>query len=67
MNRLKLQAVVVALFAILATGCKSGYDGQLVGVTDRAKWDNNLLPFGMVYIPSGTLHIGPSDQDITCI
>jgi formylglycine-generating enzyme len=65
MNRLKLQAVVVALFAILATGCKGGYDGQLVGVTDRAKWDNNLLPYGMVYIPSGTLHIGPSDQDIT--
>jgi sulfatase modifying factor 1 len=63
MNRLRLVAIATFLIAYLS-GCKSGYDGQLVGAADRPQWDNNLLPYGMVYVPSGTFTTGPSDQDI---
>jgi gliding motility-associated lipoprotein GldK len=54
-------------FLVLATmmsSCGSKETGQLIGVADRPSW-KGINPYGMVYIPSGTLHIGPSDQDIT--
>lgn len=55
----------LAIVAVFMAGCKgNGYDGQLIGSQDRPKWDNNLLPYGMVYVPSGVFHAGPSDQDI---
>ncbi len=50
---------IVCLFA----ACNGGYNGQLLGVLDRPEW-NTIVPYGMIYIPSGTLHIGQSDQDI---
>ncbi len=53
----------VALFGILFAGCGSSFDGQLRGVEDRPTW-RGINPYGMVYIPSGTLHIGASDEDI---
>lgn len=57
---------LIYLFSVLAAllvGCSGGYNGQLTGAQDRPDW-NNVIPFGMIYIPSGTLHIGPSDQDV---
>ncbi|MBK9506176.1 MAG: SUMF1/EgtB/PvdO family nonheme iron enzyme [Chitinophagales bacterium] len=52
---------------IFGSGCSSSgwgdYRGQLLGMQDRPEWEP-VNPFGMVYIPSGTLHIGPSDQDV---
>ncbi len=45
------------------SACTGGYNGQLLGVLDRPEW-NTIIPYGMVYIPSGTLHVGQSDQDI---
>jgi len=48
---------------LFAAGCKGGYNGQLLGEQDRPKW-NPITPYGMVFIPSGVLHIGPSDQDV---
>ena len=64
MNKLKIS--FIAVIAALLASCKggSGTDGQLIGSQDRPKWDNNLLPYGMVYIPSGVFHTGPSDQDV---
>ncbi|MEI7802592.1 MAG: SUMF1/EgtB/PvdO family nonheme iron enzyme [Bacteroidota bacterium] len=47
----------------LFAACNGGYNGQLLGVLDRPEW-NTIVPYGMIYIPSGTLHIGQSDQDI---
>jgi gliding motility-associated lipoprotein GldK len=38
-------------------------DGQLHGVTPASKY-NLSKPPGMVYIPPGTFHMGPSDEDI---
>ncbi len=54
----------LALMTILTIGaCKSGDNGQLTGVLDRPTW-KSTSPYGMVYVPSGTLTIGPSDQDV---
>ncbi len=38
-------------------------DGQLHGVAPAAKGAMSK-PIGMVYIPSGTFHMGPSDEDV---
>ena len=64
MNKLKFS--LIAAIAVMLAGCKGnmGTAGQLIGSQDRPKWDNNLLPYGMVYIPSGVFHAGPSDQDV---
>ena len=58
---------LVALGLIILTGCGGRgykyYKGQLLGVPDRPDW-KGISPYGMIYIPSGTFHIGPSDQDV---
>ena len=64
---------VIALVAIaLLTGCGSSKskggggltnDGQLHGIAPSAKSGLNR-PLGMVYVPQGTFHMGPSDEDI---
>jgi sulfatase modifying factor 1 len=51
------------IFLIQACGGGSKDAGQLIGVLDRPKW-KGINPFGMVYIPSGTLHVGQSGEDI---
>ena len=53
-------------FAAIVTfaACGGGETGQLIGVQDRPSW-KGINPYGMQYIPSGTLHIGNSDQDIS--
>lgn len=38
-------------------------DGQLHGVEPGSRW-NMTKPYGMVYVPPGTFHMGPSDEDI---
>ena len=63
MKNLNLVLIVVAAVSILSS-CQQGYNGQLLGVMDRPTW-RNINPYGMNYIPSGTFHIGNSDQDIS--
>lgn len=62
-----LQAFALLLLAGLLVGCGSKTSrqtqGQLVGVPDRPKF-SPPQPYGMVYVPSGYFHMGPSDQDI---
>ncbi|MBK7869451.1 MAG: SUMF1/EgtB/PvdO family nonheme iron enzyme [Saprospiraceae bacterium] len=60
-NLLKL---ALAFLVLALSACKGGETGQLTGVLDRPSW-KGINPYGMVYIPSGTLHIGPSDQDVS--
>lgn len=63
---MKLQSltlVFLSLGIILLSGCGGSYDGQLLGELDRPVWQPEM-PYGMVYVPSGFLHVGPSDQDV---
>lgn len=55
--------ILTAIAGLFLAGCSSGYNGQLIGTQDRPGW-TNVIPYGMIYVPSGTLHIGPSDQDV---
>jgi gliding motility-associated lipoprotein GldK len=66
----KLFSAIAVLAIFILTGCgKSGKskgladDGQLHGVAPSGRY---ILPKppGMVYIPPGTFHMGPSDEDI---
>ncbi len=60
-----ISKIVVCLLCVLVLySCGDKESGQLVGVLDRPAW-KGINPYGMVYINSGTLHIGPSDQDVT--
>lgn len=51
-------------FLLLLTSCGRDNGGQLTGSAERPKWKGTINPYGMVYVPSGYLNIGQSDQDI---
>lgn len=64
-----LSALVVLTLAL--TGCsKMGKskgvpnDGQLHGVAAPARY-SPWRPPGMIYVPQGTFHMGPSDEDVS--
>ncbi len=66
MKRTSLITLFLVAVVVLGGCGKKGYKyykGQLLGVPDRPGW-KNVHPYGMVYVPSGNLHIGPSDQDV---
>lgn len=54
---------LVVLLILTLMSCGSSYNGQLLGEQDRPKWTPEM-PYGMIYVPTGTLHIGGSDQDV---
>ncbi len=72
----KMKASYVHWFTLLAlgiavSGCgkigkskSSVSDGQLHGVAVAGKYEMPKPP-GMVYVPSGTFHMGPSDEDVS--
>ncbi len=74
-NKMKMKnlSILVSLAGLLmiTAGCgKLGKshkglpdDGQLHGIAPASKY-NLSKPPGMVYIPPGTFHMGPSDEDI---
>jgi gliding motility-associated lipoprotein GldK len=74
-NIMKMKSLYILLISplfFLALSCnKSGSsvgksfpeDGQLHGVAPASKY-NLTKPPGMVYVPAGTFHMGPSDEDI---
>lgn len=64
MKNLLKAFTVLSVFIVLLSSCGTQQNGQLIGVLERPVW-KGINPYGMVYIPSGTLHIGPNDQDIT--
>ena len=68
-----LTTITMAMLSLSLSSCffkKSGKakglpdDGQLHGVAPSAK-QNMRPPLGMVYIPPGAFHMGPSDEDIS--
>ena len=64
MKKLLQTLSVLSVLTVILSSCGTRQNGQLIGVLDRPTW-RGINPYGMVYIPSGTLHIGPSDQDVT--
>lgn len=55
--------LILASFVAVVTGCNS-YTGELVGVKGREQW-YQPDPFGMLYIPLGSFHMGPGDEEAT--
>ncbi len=60
----KLLKFSLVMLAFVAASCGSQQSGQLIGVLERPDW-KGINPYGMQYVPSGTLHVGAGDQDIT--
>ena len=59
-----MRKIIFPFFAIvLLSSCGGGNKGQLVGALDRERW-YQADPYGMVFIPSGSFNMGPSDQDV---
>ncbi|MFZ4544233.1 MAG: SUMF1/EgtB/PvdO family nonheme iron enzyme [Saprospiraceae bacterium] len=56
--------LALSLITVLVSSCGRKEDGQLLGVQDRPTW-KGVNPYGMVYVPSGTLFIGAGDEDIS--
>lgn len=57
--------ILFTAFGALLSSCgKSGASGELVGAGAK-NFKSNEVPYGMVYIPSGTFVMGQTDQDVT--
>jgi len=54
--------LILLVFLLQSCGLNNT-KGQLVGVQGRLAW-SHPQPYGMVNIPTGTFHMGQSDQDI---
>ncbi len=48
---------------LLLSSCSEYQTGELTGSKIRPAWEAEV-PFGMLYIPLGSLNLGPSDQDV---
>jgi hypothetical protein len=67
-----LTTITLAFFTLSLSSCFFGKnkgkgvpdDGQLHGVAPLAK-QSMLTPRTMVYVPPGTFHMGPSDEDVS--
>lgn len=65
----KLLVIIAVLAVATFSSCKSNKsaslpnDGQLHGVSPEKTW-LQVRPPGMVYVPPGTFHMGPSDEDV---
>ncbi|MBL4649256.1 MAG: SUMF1/EgtB/PvdO family nonheme iron enzyme [Aureispira sp.] len=60
---MKKQILAILFITLLLASCAKVESGQLTGILERPTW-KPIQPYGMQYIPSGSLHIGPSDQDV---
>lgn len=63
MKQTSLKISALAMLALAASCGKSGTGGQLVGHPNTLNY-KPPVPIGMVYVPSGVLKMGASDEDI---
>ncbi|MFW5850621.1 MAG: SUMF1/EgtB/PvdO family nonheme iron enzyme [Bacteroidota bacterium] len=52
-----------SLILVFLSSCSDYQTGELSGSSDRPMWQAEV-PFGMLYMPLGSLNVGPSDQDV---
>jgi len=64
MKKLQKSLLLLLFIAAFAASCGRKETGELVGVFNRPKW-KGINPYGMVYVPSGTLHVGVGDEDLS--
>lgn len=64
MKKLQKSLLLLLFLAAVAASCGRKESGELVGVFDRPKW-KGVNPYGMVYVSSGTLHVGVGDEDLS--
>ena len=64
MKRQSKALLMLIALGLTVASCGKKENGQLIGAKDRPTW-RGINPFGMVYIPSGTFHAGPSDEDLS--
>ena len=55
--------LIISVILVVFTSCANYGGGELTGVQDRMPW-TSANPFGMVYVPIGSFHMGPNDQDV---
>ncbi|HKR05347.1 MAG TPA: SUMF1/EgtB/PvdO family nonheme iron enzyme [Bacteroidia bacterium] len=55
--------IIGSFILLILSSCGGGNRGQLVGAPGRERW-YQADPYGMVFIPSGSYNMGPSDQDV---
>lgn len=53
--------MILASFVAVVAGCNKR-TGELVGVVGREKW-YQPDPFGTLFIPMGSYHMGPDDEE----
>ncbi len=53
--------ILLSVFTLV--GCRASDRGELLGVGGREVWFHPS-PVGMIYVPSGTIHTGGSEQDV---
>jgi len=63
MKRTSIALAGLMVVSLILSSCGKEQTGELIGVQDRPSW-RGITPYGMVYVPSGTLHVGQSDQDV---
>ena len=54
---------LITVMPMVLWGCATGGSGELIGVQGRLPWFQPD-PYGMLYLPMGAFHMGPSDQDV---
>jgi formylglycine-generating enzyme len=65
MERIAVSFFSLLVLSIFVSSCGSNKSGgDLIGVQDRPKWRADV-PFGMVYIKSGTFQLGSGDEDVS--
>src|SRR6187549_2174546 len=70
MKQYLVNLTAVGSLLLLLASCGKGKskglpdDGQVHGAASAAK-PGLTKPIGMVYVPPGTFHMGPSDEDVT--
>ena len=57
---MKKVALIIVLFSLMVS-CSNYKGGELIGVQDRPSW-YEAQPYGMVFIPTGSFMMGPSDE-----
>ncbi len=55
--------ISILVLVFILTSCKPKVNGDLVGTFRTPFFQED--PFGMLFIPLGSFHMGPSDQEIT--